>query len=326
VKTVSSEADQLLYVLTAKREISWSAYKAVVDEIFRATPTFRKDVASLRGRILRLFDALGFCDLSFRQGAGRVFVAPATLVRLPLQGCSAILVGARGPTTFEDLSTAARGGTELSLHLDDTEENGLLPSRITVDASHVEELARLSSRLKIPFEPQPACWKLSQFSADIESYERTLQWTDGPDLNWKSWHFDPEYIEFREQSDPAMPIRLVRYLDPVKNIPRYRLWRNKSYAEIDLDWGRYIVLRESGFNVLYYDPHHHRIAVPRSASLPRLLQRAIGLSSGLMPMTYRLREGTGSRKAWDLFQLVPSQVAEMVCKKVGQSLSTFSLN
>jgi hypothetical protein len=153
-----------------------------------------------------------------------------------------------------------------------------------------------------------------------------LQWTDGPDLNWKSWHFDPEYSEFRAKIEPAMPLRLVRYLDPVKNISRYRLWKNSLYAEVDLDWGRYIVLRESGFNVLYYDPDQHRFAVPRNASLPRLLQRALGLSSGLMPLTYRLREGIGSRKAWDLFQLVPSQVAETVCKKVGQSLSTFSLN
>src|ERR1019366_6422389 len=58
-ETVSNESDQLLYVLTAKREISWSAYKTVIDEIFRTSPTFRQEVASLRGRILRLFDAFG---------------------------------------------------------------------------------------------------------------------------------------------------------------------------------------------------------------------------------------------------------------------------
>jgi hypothetical protein len=323
---VSNESDQLLYVLTAKREISWSAYKTVIDEIFRTSPIFRLDVASLRGRILRLFDAFGFCDMTFNEGAGRVFVCPATLVRLPLQSCSALLVGARGPTTFKDLSDAAIGKTELSVHIDKADESAFLPSRITIDSSDLEALARFSSSLKIPFESEPVCWKLSQFSADIESYESTLQWNDGPDLNWKNWHFDPEHVEFREKAEPALPLRLVRYLHPVKNISRYRLWKNSSYAEVDLDWGRYIVLRDSGFNVLYYDPHQHRFAVPRSASLPRLLQRALGLSSGLMPLTYRLREGIGSRKTWDLFQLVPPQVAETVCKKVGQSLATFSLN
>ena len=45
-----------------------------------------------------------------------------------------------------------------------------------------------------------------------------------------------------------------------------------------------------------------------------------------MPLTYRLREGIGSRKTWNLFQLVPPQVAETVSRKVGQSLSTLSLN
>lgn len=323
---MSNEADQLLYVLTAKREISWSVYKNALDEIFRTSQTFRRDVTFLRSRILRLFDAFGFCDLTFNDGAGRVFVSPATLVRLPLQRSSALLVGARGPTTFKDLSDAANGNAELSVHLDETDESSFLPSRLTIDSPDLESLVKFGSNLKIPFEPEPACWRLSQFSADIESYQTTLQWTDGPDLNWKSWHFDPEHVEFREKVEPTLPLRLVRYLHPVKNVPRYRLWKNNSYAEIDLDWGRYIVLRECGFNVLYYDPHQHRLAVPRNASLPRLLQRALGLSSGLMPLTYRLREGVGSRKAWDLFQLVPMQVAETVCRKVGQSLSMFSLS
>ena len=255
-----------------------------------------------------------------------MFVAPATIVRLPLQSCSALLVGARGPTTFKDLSDATNGNTELSVHLDETDEGAFLPSRITINSSDLEPLVRFSNSLKIPFELEPACWKLSQFSADIESYESTLHWSDGPDLNWKSWHFDPEHVEFREKAEPAFPLRLVRYLHPVKNISHYRLWKNNSYAEVDLDWGRYIALRDSGFNVLYYDPQQHRFAVPRNASLPRLLQRALGLSSGLMPLTYRLREGVGSRKTWDLFQLVPAQIAETVCRKVGQSMSMFSLS
>jgi hypothetical protein len=232
--TMSNELDQLLYVLTAKREISWSVYKTVLDELFRTSQTFHKDVTLLRSRILRLFDAFGFCDLTFDDGAGRVLVSPATLVRLPLQSFSALLVGARGPTTFKDLSVAANGNTELSVHLE-TDENAFIPSRITIASSGLEPLVRFSTNVKIPFEPEPACWKLSQFSADIESYESTLRWIDGPDLNWKSCHFDPEYVEFREKAEPALPLRLVRYLHPVKNVPRYRLWKNNSYAEVDLD-------------------------------------------------------------------------------------------
>jgi hypothetical protein len=323
---VRNESDQLLYVLTAKGEVSWSAYKTVLDALFRASPAFRQDVSFSRNRILRLFNAFGFCDYTFHQGAGKLFVCPATLVRLPLQHCSALLVGARAPATFKELSDAASGNTDLSVHLEEADEQAFLPSRITIESADLGPLLRFSSNLKIPFEPEPACWKLSLLSADIGSYIGSLQWSEGPDLNWRSWRFDPEYAEFREQTEGDLALTLVRYLHPVKNIFRYRLWKDKSYAEVDIDWGRYIVLRESGFNVLFYDPRQHRFAVPRGASLPRLLQRALGLSSGLMPLTYRVRQDLDSRKAWDLFRLVPAQVAETVCRKLGQSLSICSLN
>jgi hypothetical protein len=318
---VDSEADRLLYVMTAKRELGWSASKKVLDELYRTSRSFRRDVSFSRSRILRLMDAFGFCDFSFTEGQGRIFVCPVAFVRLPLKQCSALLVGARGPTTFTEISNAVKDSTNLSLHLDHPQGDGFLPVRMTVESADLETLARFSRSLQISFEPEPACWRVAMASGNIESYERSLKWSEGPDLNWKSWTFDPEYVEFRKQVKSEVAVRLVRYLDPVKNVPRYRLWKGKLYADIDVDWGRYIVLRDSGFNVLYYDPFRYCFAVPRNASLPRLLQRALGLSSGLAPMPY----GLGSRQKWDLFQMVPAQVADIICKKVAQDLSTFNL-
>jgi len=323
---MSSEPDRLLHVMTAKGELSWSAAKRVLDELYRASESFRRDPSFSRGRILRFMDAFGFCDFAFSEGHGRISVCPAAFVRLPLRQCSALLVGARGPTTFTEISSAARDYRNLSLHMDPPEGDGFLPARITVESPDLPTLAQFSRTLKIHFEPEPACWRIAMASGDIESYESSLKWSKGPDLNWKSWTFDPEYVEFRKQAKGAEAVRLVRYLDPVKNVPRYRLWKGERYTEVDVDWARYLVLRQSGFNVLYYDPARYCFAVPRSASLPRLLQRALGLSSGLMPMPYRLRDGLASRQTWDLCQRVPQQVAETVCGKVAQHLSTFNLN
>lgn len=323
---VNREADQLLYVLTAKGEISWPAYKTVLDVIFRASQAFRQDISFSRNRILRLFDSFGFCDFTFSQGAGRLLVCPSSLVRLPLQNCSAVLVGARGSTTLKQLTDAANDYPDLSVRLDATDADVFLPSRITLESANLETLLRFSGSLNIPFAPEPACWRLSLLSADIDAYASSLQWCEGAELNWKSWCFDPEHAEFRQRTDAELAIKLVRYLHPVKNIFRHRLWKNDSYAEVDVDWGRYIVLHETGFNVLFYDSRRHRFAVPRSAPMPRLLQRSLGLSSGLTPLSYSLRQDLGSRKAWDLFQLVPSQVAETVCKKLGQNLSMCSLS
>jgi hypothetical protein len=323
---MSSEPDRLLYVMTAKGELSWSAAKKVLDELYRSSENFRREASFSRSRVLRLMDAFGFCDFSFAEGQGHISVCPAAFVRLPLRQCSALLVGARGPTTFTEISSGARDYATLSLHLNPPEEDGFLPARITVESPDIATLAQFSRALKIDFEPEPACWRMAMASGDIESYERTLKWSEGPDLNWKSWTFDPEYVEFRKQAKAPEAVRLVRYLDPVRNIPRYRLWRGERFTEVDADWARYLVLRQSGFNVLYYDPARYCFAVPRNASLPRVLQRALGLSSGLMPMPYRLRDRPGSRQTWDLFQMVPQQVAETVCRKVAQDLSIFNLN
>ena len=318
---MDSEADRFLYVITAKGELGWSASKKVLDELYRARPNFRTDTSFSRSRILRLMDAFGFCDFSFAEGQGRILVCPAGLVRLPLRQCSALLVGARGPTTIAEISNAVKDYTNLSLHLAPPQEDGFLPVRMTVESADLETLARFSRSLQISFEPEPACWRLAVASRDIDSYERSLKWSEGPDLNWNSWTFDPEYVEFRKQVKNDLAVKLMRYLHPVKNVPRYRLWKGKLYADIDLDWGRYIVLRDSGFNVLYYDSIRYCFAVPRNAPLPRLLQRALGLSSGLAPMPY----GLGSRQKWDLFQLGPAPVAETICKKVAQDLSNFTL-
>jgi len=204
----------------------------------------------------------------------------------------------------------------------------LMPSRVTIRSSDLETLISFCGKVGLPMEIDPPCWKLASFCADIEAYIASLQWKEGIELNWKAWQFDPEYCEFKRDTSESARLRLMRYRDPVKNILRYRLWDGTRYADVDVDWGRYIILRESGFDVLYYDMTHHLLAVPRKAYLPRLLQRGLSLCSGLAPLKYRSSTTLSGRdrNPLDLFQMVPSQIAEAVSNKLGQHLSYCKLN
>jgi hypothetical protein len=319
--------DQLIYVLSARGELSWPVFKTIFDSLIQSSHAVMEDVPILRNRVLRLLDSFGYCDFTFRKGIGSIFVCPATLARFPLLECAGLLVGARAPSTLSTLEKIAKTLGDITISVDETDDALFIPSRVTVRSSDPETLNSFCHAAGLPIEIDPPCWKLASFSADVESYIASLQWAEGSELNWKAWQFDPEYCEFRSEKSNSTCLRLVRYLDPIKNTPRYRLWDGTRHADVDVDWGRYIVLRESGFNVLFYDPRQHLLAVPRNAYLPRLLQRSLGLCSGLMPVTYRSSmHSENDRKALDLFQWVPSKIAETVSQKLGQSLSHCHLN
>lgn len=318
--------DQLAYVLSAKREVTWPVFKTVFDSLIQSSQAIVEDVPILRSRVLRLLDAFSYCDFTFRKGSGSIFVCPATLARLPLHECVGLFVGARSPSTLATFEKIGKGLGDITISVEETDNDAFVPSRVTIRSRDPESLTSFCREADLANEVDPPCWKLAILSADIDSYIKSLQWAEGPELNWKSWYFDPEYCEFRVRSSDSGRFRLMRYLDPVKNTYRYRLWEGTRYSKVDLDWGRYIVLRESDFNVLFYDPRRHLFAVPRNANLPRLLQRALGLCSGLMPLKYRSHSGSEDRRALDLFQSVPSKIAEVVSDKLGQSLSLCRLN
>jgi hypothetical protein len=323
---MNSPSDHLLYVLSAKTEMNWSTFKKTVDEILQDSLSSTDNVRALRNRVLRLLDAFGFCDVSFEKTNGRVCICPATVVRLPIQGCSAIVIGSRSPATVEQLDCIRGRCSAITMTVDSSEDSSLLPSRIGIDCEDPTLLQEFADLAQIPLQSEPPSWTLSQFATDIRVYWNWLEWTDGPDLNWRSWEFNPEFCEFRERAGQEAPLRLIRYLSPITNTFRYRLWDGSRFANVDLDWGRYCVLERSGFDVLFYDPSTHRFAVPRNAYLPRVLQRALGLCSGMSPLVYGGGDATASGRALDLFQLVPRKIAECVSGKLGQSISYCSLS
>jgi len=319
-----SQGEQLLYVVSAKQQMSWAEFKSAADTLLLGESTGTVDWPYVRHRILRIIDCLGHCDFTFGDHGGTIYAAPPSLIRLPTGSKAvAILAGSRSPESFEKL--VRRQEKHSSLIVDREDQKGrfgcTIPSRISVTGPTETEIARFAEEVSLPFEGTPPAWKFVHCGADLDSYLNGVIWTEGPELNWRRKDFDPEYCRFRDDSTTTELLRLSRYSDPIRNISRFRLWKHNSWASVDPDWGRYAVLREHGFDVLFYDRKHHIMLIPSTAPLPRLLERALGLCSGLAPLFLTSGKQSSTKRTYDAFKVVPQSIAELICERVGQELA-----
>ena len=319
--------ERLLYVLSAKRDLAWSAFKRVFEVLYQAPGLDPSEVEQARPRrttTIRSLQALGHCDFAFDESGSRVFIAAAVLARLPTGGLpEAVLCGARSPQTLAQLQEeCAKHGCVMTA-CEQPRTGGLLPHRICVQANIVSDLQGLAAGLGITVENTPSAWSLANVARPLSDVLARLRWDPGADLTWIRRDFDERALQFRADAKGSGNLRLSRYLHPTKGTHLHWLWRNSEHATIDCDWGRYAVLQNNGKNVLYYDDRTMDFAVPRGAPLPKLLSRSLCMCSGYAPRTFtaaEVRWHTPTLGGYDVYCKVPLPVAELVAAAVGQSL------
>ena len=331
---MSRDSDQLLYVVSAKKEISWKSFKEAFDYLYTlqaiSTDGERDGIKFKRFQTVRALGALGHCDVDFNGNDSKVYAAAPVLVRLPCAGFpQAILAGARSPQTIEKLSDACKSiGHHVNLEV--TEQPGelvLVPRRVTVQAEDVGELEAIAKSLGIAFMETPSAWSLLHVAASVDDYSATLQWSNDPELTtWKRQTFDPSSLQSRSLQETDIDIRLSQYSHPSRNIQTHYLWQDGRCTEIDRDWGRYVVLKALGRNVLVYDQRRFIMAVPVGAKLPGLLERVLTLCSGYVATFVERLPFCPEIRGFNLFRAIPPQIAEMTANKIGQTLSIHSLD
>lgn len=328
---MSRDSDQLLYVVSAKKEMSWESFKHAFDYLYTlqvtSTDEERDGIKSKRFQTVRALGSLGHSDVDFNGNGSRVHAAPPVLVRLPCAGFpQAILAGARSPQTIQKLSEACQSiGHHINLEV--TEQPGelvLVPKRVTVQAEDVGELEAIAKSLRIDFMETPSAWSLLHFAASVDDYLATLKWSTSPELTWKRQTFDPNSLQFLSLQETD--IRLSQYSHPSRNTQIHYLWQDGRCTEIDRDWGRYVVLKALGRNVLVYDQRRFIMAVPVGAKLPGLLERVLTVCSGYVATFVDRLPFSPEIRGFNLFRAIPPQIAEMTANKLGQTLSTHSLD
>lgn len=355
------DSDELLYVISAKKEMSWLSFKQVFNYLHSLTKTFssnngddtEKEILST----VRILNSLGYCEFDFTDNHRRVYIAPPAIVRLPSGGFpQAILSGFRTPTTIDQLRSACKSLGQ-HINIDITEQSSkliLVPKRILIQTEDVSELQEIAAKLAIDFIETPSSWSLLHFSASLEDYLINCHWSDEPELNWKRKTFDENILRFilsptsiggdgSDAGKSKLDIRLSQYQHPYRNSKIYYLWQEERCTQVERDWGRYAVIKAAKIQVLIYDRHRFIMAVPVGAKLPQLLERSLTLCSGYAPIfieelpLQQLAINLSIPKSevavtnlnvtgFNLFRDVPPQIAEITAAKLDQSLLFQSLD
>jgi hypothetical protein len=324
--------DSLLFALSSLGQVSVSKFDQVYGWLLLNSNSLQDEQVGYnfaRTQTLRFLDALGHCEYDF--GNRRIQVCKPRLVAIPSIGLHKyVLVGARTPRLLELLKSVRRSHSrETSIStLVQYYPPLLIPSVIILESVSTDTVRECANELRIGFMERPASWLLLNYSASCSEYESTLEFKPTPELNWAKRIFDPASLQFKHVPESESFIKLFEYVHPITQQRLHLLWINGSVAEVERDWGRFIVLNRVGKKVLYYDDLRHILAVPARMSLPRIIARAITLCAGIIPIKASLKDPSADYAQnldFHLYKSVSPPVAKLIAQKLGQVLISWDL-
>jgi hypothetical protein len=320
--------DALLFTVSAWRECTWGQFRDAFDELhlrwLAAAGSGREQGSQVRIRAARTLENLGHMDLLFEGSEGTVAVGPPVLAQIPVPGLPrAVLCGSRAPESVDRLRDACRDNGEVWVLCErQVGRDPFAPARIELRGTSTDVLHDVAERLRVAHEPVAPAWSLLSASASLEAYRESLSWREDTDLNWRREDFDPGELRFgpvRQTGD----LVLSRYIDPVRGTWRFWLWRGQERAEVDdPSWARFAVLSSAGQRALTYDAREGSLAVPASVPLPRLLARAMALTSGYAPSTINRPDGKFGSRRYQVFPGVAADTFDACARKTGQLLGS----
>ena len=328
-------SELLLQALTSLGDINIDRYNA----IFNALYNQRREVALdnfnygyIRYQTMRHLDSLGHCE--FDLDNRRAYICPPALISLPSSATSkAILVGARTPSIIDAIKSYIEEHEGcFSYYVEhQSVKHLLLPSVIHIDSCDHDSLKELSTALGINcYLEKPAAWCLVNFSAGIGDVTLHLRFKEKGELNWsKKTFFIPELRSIDGYTSDDLE-KLVTYTNQ-KNFQRKNyLWIGNLAAEVDRDWGRYILLANRSIDVLLYDEKRNLLAVPTATPFPRILARAAVLCTGLAPEIATTGEdpieNIPANRYIDIYFGIPPIIAKKISERLSQNLIAHDIN
>lgn len=333
-----NNSDILLYALSTKQEMSWTTFKKAFSELSKrgldSHSLELEETRKFRNQTRRYLSALAHCEFIFNESKGQVYGCPPTLARIPSLGFpQAILTGVRfssgdASRTQESVEKLQQHCKSKGINLEQTKQPGklsLIPTRIALQAEDISELQQLANSLNFTFLDNPPAWSVSYFSGSLQDYQQSLTWSQQRELNWEKQEFNLKNFAFQNNSLNSR-ISLRQYTHPKKSTKVYYLWKSQENVEVDLAWGKYLVFQEINKNIITYDAKKFLLAVPISAKLPKLLDRALTLCSGYIPkFVEKIPKIDKNIYGFDIYQSVPPQIAQITSQKLGQTLNQKSL-
>ncbi|MGO9571937.1 MAG: hypothetical protein ACLP5H_30810 [Desulfomonilaceae bacterium] len=322
---MSVDPNRLLFVISACGNMNWAQYCEAVDFLSGSSSGRSRAMegTATRNGLLQCFQALGHCDAHYGMGESAITVAPPALARLPRAGLPvAVITGARCPQTQNQMAEAAQahaGAVQLNVERRPG-PLGLLPDTILVEAESENAMVAFCADLDLRYAAIPPAWTLMNWFGTLSEYEATLDYRIPETLNWARYDFNVNSFAFVRTTPHSLP-RYSRYRNPTTGLPTHVFFRDGPGTEVDLNWGRYLLLNSKSITVTAYDERRFRLCVPVKVPLPTVVARTVCLCSGKSPL-HRSKEclvrGLDCLD-WLMFEDVPPQIAVAALSKVGQS-------
>ena len=297
----------------------FSIYSVVYSAMYKRPP---RNLSYERNFTIRMLDSLGHSEFDF--GNRKVHVCSPLFVLLPTCGLPrATLTGARSPTLLKKLKQAVRKKSESTrLIRQQHKRYRIIPEAIIIETTDLGLIKEIADSSKISYKNAVSAWEIINFASGIREIRKKSDFRKRHELNWKRRIFSPKQMRFIKQSENEYEIRLVEYRNPLTQQRRHWLWKGNLAAEVDRDWGRYMVLANYGVNILIYDELRNRLCVPEYIPLPRFFSRALTLCSGMVPVRSKISAHDDLNFPPNLpvnvYSEAPPEIVNMLSEKISQ--------
>lgn len=321
-------SELLLQTISARGRMGLNDFNAAFNLLIQQheISSGEEDLNYLRRKTIRFLDSLGHCEFDFDRR--QVFACPPVLVTLPSYGLpKAVLTGARSAKIVQKIKEFVKSNRDsISYSIEpQRSKHPLLPSVLYIEALNHNYLQKVAQTAQVGQHlHQPAAWSLVNFSAGLVDIKNNLIYENRPDINWDKRMFSAKTLKFSWIYNTETPQGLVEYISPVDQQRLHWIWEGDQTAEVDRDWGRYVILAAEGVDVMLYDDRRYLLAVPATVPLPRFLARAAALCSGMAPEFAKISEDALGRlpagHPVDIYAAVPPSIALMISEKLSQNL------
>lgn len=278
-------ANNLLLLLSAKTQGSWSQFRGAVEKLHIA-PNNTGSPDDVDGEDFPLYQQLRLnlerlAHVEFRtndcRNGWRVTPPTLALVHRGGQPPRGVLCGARSRGLLERIVGGANGGL-VATTLDDA------PDRITITAEHTGALRQLADEVGVYVQDDAPTTLLAALAPIGLSNTKKSELSFGPD--WQIHCFSASEHRWTEASTEAALVGTGLFRFQL-GYQRFYYYCNAGAAyEISVQVGKYIALRrhrKDRQQVVLYDHVDRSLSVPRIFRPPMLIERALILCSGSLP-------------------------------------------
>ena len=314
--------NNLLYLLSEKQSLHWGKFKEYT-QILKEQNNITNELNDKcwKYSLARTLSAMGYLDIGKnKQEVTTIQIAPPMLAEIPFMQLCFLLTGARSSDFIKLLRNITRN-SEMAMEV---RSHQYFPDTIIIEPENKNALQsllentifqgdKLSSFIKM--SERPVAWDILDFSGDLESYEESLrnEWFSGSELNINKI-FDTKSLRFkrfRHHRDNLINSKSLVKIFHSEYFPQYYLFskNNEDMVLIDPDWGRFLVSKQSGHQILKYNKQTFELS--STLRFPALLERGLTFLSG-SPSKRNSKNFT--------FQFIPEKIANLVANKLEQKL------